>query len=432
MNLLLERNVNRAGQRRLLVGLAAAMGVLVGCGVANGQSRIARVQPAAPASPAQPAAPVPPEPSPLAPMVYVGGGGGATYVYRTNEDGRTFELQMNGDRVVRATIDGEEVPSDRIVREGRTIVVKAADGSTLHTHTVPESAAMTLRNFYTLSGRAPSAFGGALGGSGGGADALIEAQVMLEPPPVMIGVSMMDVDATLRGHLGLEPGTATLISAVYDTLPASAAGLEPYDVIVSIDGKEPASPDDVRAALRERKDGDEIRLGVIHRGQKREATIKLEKYDAERFKAVKVRAIAAANEAEAPAVATWLRNPNLNANALQRTMVGVTGDPDDMTLFVDPRMNEAYHARLRAMAEEQSVRAKELMERMAAGNAAGAAGQRALDEHTKMLEERLQKMEEMIRRLIEEQESGARKTNPRPTGSGNPPPPPLVQRNADT
>lgn len=426
MNLLLERNASRAGQRRLLVGLAAAMGVACGCGLASAQTRLARVQPVEPAAPV---APVPPEPSPLAPMVYVGRGGGATYVYRSKEDGRTFEIQMSGDRVTRATVDGEEVPADRIVREGRTIELKAADGTTLHTHTLPETSALTLRNFYSLSGRAPSAFGGAGGGNAG---ALLDAQVMVEPPPVMIGVSMMDVDATLRGHLGLEPGTATLISAVYDTLPASAAGLEPYDVIVSIDGKEPASPDDVRAALRERKDGDEIRLGVIHRGQKREATIKLEKYDAERFKAVKVRAIAAANEAEGAAVTSWLQNPNLNANALQRTMVGVTGDPNDMTLFVDPRMNEAYHARIKAMAEEQSVRAKELMERMAAGNAAGAAGQRALDEHTKMLEERLLRMEQMLRQLMEEQESGARKSNPRPTGGGNPPPPPMVQRNADT
>lgn len=422
MKLLLEKDGVRASERRLLAGLAAAMGVACACGLASAQ-QTGTVRAAAPAAPAPPA---PPAPSPLAPLVFLGAEDGARYVFRSVENGRTIELRLVGGRVEHASVDGQEVPADRVVREGRTIVLKDADGSVIHTHTIPEMTrldargAMPLYDAARLPGR-PSA-------------AIIEAAVASEPLPVMLGVSMIEPDATLRGHLGLEPGTATLVSAVYDELPAAAAGIEPYDVIVSVEGRSPAAPDDVRRVLREKKPGDELKVGVIHRGQKRDVVIKLEKYDAERFKAVKVRAIAAAEGQESVpgAMRIFSKGTADGAWPLRGTMLGRTGDPDDVTLFFDPATladQQARVAELQRRAEEQAARARELIERLSIDTMKGAAtGQRG-DDPGRVLEDRLRKLEEMLHRLLEERGAGNRGSAP--TGGGNPTPAPAVSRNSE-
>lgn len=425
MNLLLKTNGPLASQRRLLVGLAAAVGVACGCGLAGAQQNGA-AKPPAPPAPAQPAEP--PAPSALAPLVFAGADALSTYVFRSVEDGRTIELRIVGDRVEHASIDGQEVPPERIVREGRTVVLKGPDGSTIHAHTIPQQT--------RFEGRRAMSLQDAFRRGGQQSGPAIEAVVALEPLPVMLGVSMIEPDATLRGHLGLEPGTATLVSAVYDELPAAAAGIEPYDVIVSVDGQTPASPDDVRRVLRDKKPGDDLKVGVIHRGQKRDVTLRLEKYDAERFKAVKVRAIAAAESQESmPGIARLYGQHAPDAERFLRgAIVGRARDRDDMTIFLDPATmaeQQARIAELQRRAEEQAARARELAERMASGFAGdAAAGRRAADDFTRLLEERLRKMEEMMQRFFEERGEGGRAAPP--AGGSSPTPPPATNRNPDT
>ncbi|MBX3405257.1 MAG: PDZ domain-containing protein [Phycisphaeraceae bacterium] len=433
MNLLLETNGPRASQRRMLVGLAASMGLACGCGLAGAQ-QTTTVRPAAPAAPAPPAASPadPPAPSALAPLVYLSGNPGSTHVFRSVEDGRTIELRLVNNRVDLATVNGVEVPEDRIIREGRSIVLKGADGTSLFTYTIPEDRAIArARIGQGLSGQ----FGSWSGSAPARDKFALEAAIIAEPLPVMLGVSMIEPDATLRGHLGIEPGTATLVSAVYDEMPAAAAGIEPYDVIVSIDGRSPASPDDVRRVLREKKPGDEMNVGVIHRGQKREVVLKLEKYDAERFKAVKVRAIAAAEGQDSvPGIGRFLGHRADDEQwPFRGTMLGRAGGSDDVTIFLDPATladQQARIAELQRRADEQAARARELTERLvyrATGDA--AAGGRAAEDVGRALEDRLRKLEEMMLRLLEERGAGNR--GGAPTGGGNPTPPPFVSRNPD-
>jgi len=297
------------------------------------------------------------------------------------------------------------VPPERIERDGETVRFKDGKGAVIFEHevVVPQTHAVELKaHFAPLATMrvAPSiAQGGAWAGRVYGPDdpfaALREAAVPTEPPKVMLGVTMMEPDASLRGHLGLEPGTSTLVGAVYAGLPGDAAGLEPYDIIIAINGQKPADTGTLRKALREKEPGAQVTFTVIHRGKEREATIKLEKYDRSRFDETKVKSIAAVGGDEA------LRYTDAFRLYGQRLtdMVGVAPDANNPagTLFVSPDIGaeRADLQRLieeaRARAEEQSVRAHELMDRL-----------NAKSSDAKGLEERMRRLEELLQKLLDD------------------------------
>ena len=54
-------------------------------------------------------------------------------------------------------------------------------------------------------------------------------------PKVILGIQMAPPGAALERHLRLEPGTTTMISGLYEGLPAQVAGLEEFDIIVAVD-----------------------------------------------------------------------------------------------------------------------------------------------------------------------------------------------------
>ncbi len=412
MKLHFETSSRTAGTRRMLIGLAAVTGLVCGAGGALAQGQRARSTPAAPPSaPAAPAAPsapaappAPPAPSPLSHRVFSIGSGPASYIFKSNENGREIELRLENNEIVSAKIDGTELPKDQVTRAGDTIFFKDANGATMFEHVVaqPREArfAVTRDPFGSLNAapmhprsRAGQVWSGAIPNP----DAIVAIEA--EPPNVMLGVTMMEPDASLRGHLGLEPSTSTLVGAVYAGLPGDAAGLEPYDIIIAINGQKPADTGTLRKALREKEPGAHVTFTVIHRGKEREATIKLEKYDRSRFDETKVKSIAAVGGDEA------LRYTDAFRLYGQRLtdMVGVAPDANNPagTLFVSPDIGaeRADLQRLiegaRAQAEEQSVRAHELMDRL-----------NAKSSDAKGLEERMRRLEELLQKLLDDR-SGA-------------------------
>ncbi len=98
-------------------------------------------------------------------------------------------------------------------------------------------------------------------------------------PKVMIGVQMSMPSTELAGHLGINPAETTLVAGVYPDLPADAAGLEQYDVIIAVNGEKPAGGEAVRAALADAEPGDILTLTVLHRGEKRDVEITLAEWD---------------------------------------------------------------------------------------------------------------------------------------------------------
>ena len=82
-------------------------------------------------------------------------------------------------------------------------------------------------------------------------------------PPVMLGVSMIPSGPIMQKHLGVNGDESTMIIAVGEDTPASRAGIELWDVIVSVNGSSEASPSSMRTILRTSTPGDVIDLGVL-------------------------------------------------------------------------------------------------------------------------------------------------------------------------
>ena len=86
---------------------------------------------------------------------------------------------------------------------------------------------------------------------------------MAPKPSVMLGVNMVPSGPIMQKHLGVNGNESTMIIAVADDTPASKAGLELWDVIVSVNGSSQASPAALRTTLRASKPGDVVDLGVL-------------------------------------------------------------------------------------------------------------------------------------------------------------------------
>ncbi len=105
-----------------------------------------------------------------------------------------------------------------------------------------------------------------------------------ERPKVMIGVTMESAEnADVDLPEGIDDASATSITRVVKDLPADKAGLKEGDVIIRVNGSGAASPDDIRAAIKGKDAGDELKFVVIREGKEHVITIGLAAYDAEKL-----------------------------------------------------------------------------------------------------------------------------------------------------
>ncbi len=87
-----------------------------------------------------------------------------------------------------------------------------------------------------------------------------------------LGVSMLELSPDLREHFGTSREVGVLIESVADGSPAEKAGVRVGDIIVAIDGKDVKNTGDLRSALRDKKEGDTVRVEV-QRGRNRSALV---------------------------------------------------------------------------------------------------------------------------------------------------------------
>jgi membrane-associated protease RseP (regulator of RpoE activity) len=87
-----------------------------------------------------------------------------------------------------------------------------------------------------------------------------------------LGVSLIDLTTELREHYGASKEAGVLVGSIEDGSPADKAGLRVGDIVVAIDGKDVDSAGDVRSGLREKKDGDTVRVEVL-RGRARQTLV---------------------------------------------------------------------------------------------------------------------------------------------------------------
>lgn len=87
-----------------------------------------------------------------------------------------------------------------------------------------------------------------------------------------LGVSLTDISPELREHFGATKESGVLVESVAAGSPAEKAGLRIGDVIVAVEGKDVAWSGDIRRALRDRKEGDSVRIEIV-RGRARQTLV---------------------------------------------------------------------------------------------------------------------------------------------------------------
>jgi len=99
----------------------------------------------------------------------------------------------------------------------------------------------------------------------------------------MIGVGLGSPDPALVHHLKIDRANATMVTNVVDGLPADAAGIEQFDVIVSVNGDRKASSENLRRVLREAEPGAKIALEVLRGSETRKVEVTAIEFDGDKL-----------------------------------------------------------------------------------------------------------------------------------------------------
>lgn len=101
---------------------------------------------------------------------------------------------------------------------------------------------------------------------------IVEFHTLLGGKRAHLGVSLVDLTSDLREHYGATKDSGVLVGDIETGSPAEKAGLRVGDLILSIDGKDVASSHDLRRGLREKKEGDTVRIEAL-RGRARQTFV---------------------------------------------------------------------------------------------------------------------------------------------------------------
>ncbi|MGB5009986.1 MAG: DegQ family serine endoprotease [Candidatus Dechloromonas phosphoritropha] len=98
-----------------------------------------------------------------------------------------------------------------------------------------------------------------------------------------LGVGIQEVNQSLADTFGLKKPAGALVGSVEKDSPAAKAGLEPGDVILSINGKEIASSNELPAIVSSMKPGEQAKLQVWRKGGTRPINVEVGKFGDEKL-----------------------------------------------------------------------------------------------------------------------------------------------------
>ena len=200
----------------------------------------------------------------------------STFAYQMNDgDGGSVELRIHNGEVVVAKVDGKSIPADRVRKTGDGYDILGQDGGVVRHIAAGSQVAPRVDAGPRVDARPRVKVGRA-----------VEVRPDLEPagaPKSMIGVGLGSPDPVLLHHLKIDRTNSTMVTNVVDGLPADSAGIEQFDVIVSVNGDRKASSDNLRRVLREAEPGAKIALEILRGGETRKVEVTAIEFDAARL-----------------------------------------------------------------------------------------------------------------------------------------------------
>src|SRR5207248_3612371 len=91
-----------------------------------------------------------------------------------------------------------------------------------------------------------------------------------------IGVALRDVDSDLERSLHLPVSHGALVQDVTAGSPGDRAGIQPYDVVVSLDDHAITTDDQLIREISSRTPGSAVRLRIVRDGREQALTVKLD------------------------------------------------------------------------------------------------------------------------------------------------------------
>ena len=97
-----------------------------------------------------------------------------------------------------------------------------------------------------------------------------------------IGISLAGLTPELREHFGAPKDAGVMVESVQEDSPADKAGVKVGDIVISADGNDVKWSGDLRAALRDKKEGDSVRLEVLRNGKRQTIVTNVKEREAPR------------------------------------------------------------------------------------------------------------------------------------------------------
>jgi len=92
-----------------------------------------------------------------------------------------------------------------------------------------------------------------------------------------LGVGIQDLSKELKEYYGVKDGEGVLITQVFKGDPADKAGIEPKDIVLTINGKKVDSSRSLSRMIADKDVGEKVKIEVLRNGKEKIFTVKLAK-----------------------------------------------------------------------------------------------------------------------------------------------------------
>lgn len=193
-------------------------------------------------------------------------------VIKSHDDDARYEVKLVNGEVDFAEMNGNEVDHELVHIKGDFVVFVSEDGKKVAEFKLPQGFdwKSDKANFqWVTDAPKPTQVG-----------TTMDVKVT---PKVMLGINLTDPSDAVRKQLNLGDTKAIFVEKVIDGLPAKKAGLEDYDVIVSLDGSDGANGELLSKVLSKKSPGDPLKMVVLRGGEKIKLKAELSAYNAQKL-----------------------------------------------------------------------------------------------------------------------------------------------------